>query len=61
MISAVNQSPAFGNSYILRSKEKPGEVVRTIVDFAKENGVKIGLDKIEKLPYSSDAGNHYLF
>lgn len=61
MIGAINQSPTFGTGYILRSKEKPGDVVKTIVDFAKENGVNVGLDKIEKLSYSSDAGNHYLF
>ena len=61
MISAINQSPAFGTGYILRSKKEPEVVAKTIVDFAKENGIKINPDKIQKLSYGDSAGNHYLF
>ena len=61
MINAVNQSPAFGNGYILRSKEKPEAAIKTILNFAEENGIKMNSDRIQKLPYGDSAGNQYLF
>ena len=60
MIGKINSSPSFGTGYILRSKEAPEVVEKTIVNFAKENNFSINPKAIIKTNYTSGDFSHYL-